>query len=332
MRPTVEANTQTGEPFGFAPQPLLAREKVRYVGEPVALVVAETPPQALDAAERVVVDYRPLPAVITAAAATAPARRSCRPRCPAICAWTGMSAMRRRWTRHLRTAAHVVALPLDNHRIVTNPMEPRGGVGSYDARGRSLHVACLQPEHSRQPRRGGALAGRAAGRGALHRARCRRRVRREEFHLCRACADAVGGEARWAAGEVDRDPQRGLPVRSPGTRSRGRGGAGAGCGGQVPGAAGRQHGESRRLHGGRRRRRADQPICASARHRLRYSGDRAAGRCGADQHHADRRHPRARFRRDGQHHGAADRCRRAAMRLRSRRTAPAQFRPRRRCR
>ena len=53
----------TGENFAFAPQPLLAGEKVRYAGEPVALIVAETREAALDAAEAVVVDYAPLPAV-----------------------------------------------------------------------------------------------------------------------------------------------------------------------------------------------------------------------------------------------------------------------------
>ena len=53
----LEANVQTGERFAFAPQPLLATGKVRHVGEPVALIVAETRAQALDAAERVVVDY-----------------------------------------------------------------------------------------------------------------------------------------------------------------------------------------------------------------------------------------------------------------------------------
>src|SRR5579872_7455482 len=63
MRPTVEANVQTGEPFVFAPQPLLAQGKVRYVGEPVALVVAESRAQALDGAEAVKVGYLPLPAV-----------------------------------------------------------------------------------------------------------------------------------------------------------------------------------------------------------------------------------------------------------------------------
>src|SRR5271157_3432785 len=66
LRPSAEANVQTGERFAFAPQPLLAEGKVRYVGEPVALIVAETRAQALDAAERVVVEYVPLPAVTTA--------------------------------------------------------------------------------------------------------------------------------------------------------------------------------------------------------------------------------------------------------------------------
>src|SRR5690348_13224981 len=72
MRPTVEANVQTGESFAFAPQPLLAEGKVRHVGEPVALVIAATRAQALDTAECIVVDYQPLPAVVTAGAALAP--------------------------------------------------------------------------------------------------------------------------------------------------------------------------------------------------------------------------------------------------------------------
>src|SRR5947207_9657855 len=70
--PSPEANVHTGEPFAFMPQPLLADDRVRYVGEPVALVVAETLALALDAAERVAVDYSPLPVVTTLADARAP--------------------------------------------------------------------------------------------------------------------------------------------------------------------------------------------------------------------------------------------------------------------
>ena len=71
LSPSADANTQTGERFAFAPQPLLAEEKVRYVGEPVALIVAETRDAALDAAELVAIDYAPLPAVTNTASARA---------------------------------------------------------------------------------------------------------------------------------------------------------------------------------------------------------------------------------------------------------------------
>src|SRR5271165_4817028 len=72
MLPVAQANTQTGEPFAFGPQPLLAADKVRYVGEPIVLIVAETCAQALDAGELVAISYDSLPAVVTATAARAP--------------------------------------------------------------------------------------------------------------------------------------------------------------------------------------------------------------------------------------------------------------------
>ena len=132
MRPTAEANVQTGERFAFAPQPLLARDKVRFVGEAIALVVAATRAQALDAAEQVTVDYDPLPAVTTATAAVAPGAPVVSDAVPGnVCLdWhTGDAAA---VDAAFARAAHVVTLELDNHRIVTNPMEPRGGVAEYD--------------------------------------------------------------------------------------------------------------------------------------------------------------------------------------------------------
>ena len=133
LRPYAEANVQTGAPFAFAPQPLLAVDKVRYVGEPVALIVADSRAEALDAAECVTVNYAPLPAVTTTAAARAPSA----PRIAAEVAgnvcfdWqTGdASAV----DAALERAAHTVRLHVHNHRVVTNPMEPRGAVGVYDA-------------------------------------------------------------------------------------------------------------------------------------------------------------------------------------------------------
>ena len=143
LRPYAEANVQTGEPFAFAPQPLLAQEKVRFAGEPLALIVAETHAQALDAAELIEVDYDTLPAVTTAAAARAAGAPLLASEIPGnVCLdWhTGDAAGT---DAAFARAAHVVSLTLDNHRIVMNPMEPRGGVGSFDAKsGRyTLHVS-----------------------------------------------------------------------------------------------------------------------------------------------------------------------------------------------
>ncbi len=132
IRPTVEANVQTGEPFAVAPQPLLAHGKVRHVGEAVTLIVAESRSQALDAAELVLVDYTPLPAVTTADAALTAGAPELTPEVPGnLCLdwhWGDAAHADAAFAR----AAHIVTIRLDNHRIVTNPMEPRGAIGTYD--------------------------------------------------------------------------------------------------------------------------------------------------------------------------------------------------------
>ena len=60
----VPADNKDGTPRADTPRPVLAKDRVRHVGDPVAFVVAETLNQAKDAAELIVVDYAPLPAVI----------------------------------------------------------------------------------------------------------------------------------------------------------------------------------------------------------------------------------------------------------------------------
>jgi carbon-monoxide dehydrogenase large subunit len=105
--------------------------------------VAETLAQALDAAERIVVDYEPLPAVTTAYEAVEPGAPLLSADVP------GNVCMDWRPGDHSGTeaafarAAHVVALKLDNHRVTTNPIEPRGSVGTFDpASGRyTLHIS-----------------------------------------------------------------------------------------------------------------------------------------------------------------------------------------------
>src|SRR5271166_954953 len=55
-----------GQPMKEPPHPVLAQGKVRYVGDPVAMVIAESPAQAKDAAELIEVDYDVLPAIVNA--------------------------------------------------------------------------------------------------------------------------------------------------------------------------------------------------------------------------------------------------------------------------
>ena len=132
LPPTVTANVQTGEPFAFVPQPLLAREKVRYCGEAVALIVADTRARAMDAAELVQVDYTPLPAITSAAAARAPGAPGIASAVPGNVCLDWRMGDEAGADEVFARAAHAITLRLNNHRIVTNPMEPRGGVGEFD--------------------------------------------------------------------------------------------------------------------------------------------------------------------------------------------------------
>jgi carbon-monoxide dehydrogenase large subunit len=137
LRPTAEANAQTGEKFSFVPQPLLAAQKVRYAGEPVVLIVAETRTQALDAAEAVIVDYAALPAVTTALSARAAAAPQIAAEVPGNVCFDWHTGDTQAVDAAFAAAAHVVKLDFENHRIVTNPIEPRGVIGLWD------------PEHGR---------------------------------------------------------------------------------------------------------------------------------------------------------------------------------------
>ena len=130
--PHAPANVQTGEPFPCEPQPPLALGRVRYVGEAVAFVVAETHAQALDALERIEVEYEALPTVTSPRAAReigAPAlsdqveRNTC-------LSWTYGEA--ERTGALLAAAPHVVSLQVHNHRVAHCAMEPRGALGWHD--------------------------------------------------------------------------------------------------------------------------------------------------------------------------------------------------------
>lgn len=123
-------------PPGFevftTPHMPLPADAVRFVGEPVALVIADTPLQAEDAAERVVVDYDVLPAVVDAREAMAPEAPSVWSGCAGNLALTCEVGDREATDRAFAMAAHVVKFEGWAHRVTGTPMEPRSVLGEYD--------------------------------------------------------------------------------------------------------------------------------------------------------------------------------------------------------
>ena len=124
---------QDGSDQRLAQRLSLAHEVVRHVGEPVALVVAETAAQAQDAAEALVIDYEDLPAVTTAEAALAPGAPQLHPGAPGnvVLDWAGGD--KAATDAAFAKAARIVKLTAYHSRVLGHPMEPRAAMGAYDA-------------------------------------------------------------------------------------------------------------------------------------------------------------------------------------------------------
>ena len=115
------------------PRPILASGRVRHVGEPIALVVAETEAAALDGAEAIVVTYDPLPTVVRVDAAVAPGAPVLWPAAPANVSLDYEAGDAAAADAAIARAAHVVRLRVDNNRLVVCSMEPRTALAEYDA-------------------------------------------------------------------------------------------------------------------------------------------------------------------------------------------------------
>jgi carbon-monoxide dehydrogenase large subunit len=121
-----------GSPCVMPPHPAIARDRVRHVGDTVALVVAESLTGARDAAELVAVDYEPLPAAVDTARALEVGQPQVWDAAPGnLCFdWeVGDGAVVQ---RAIAGARHCIVLELVNNRVVVNSMEPRGAIGEYD--------------------------------------------------------------------------------------------------------------------------------------------------------------------------------------------------------
>ncbi|MGA8226582.1 MAG: xanthine dehydrogenase family protein molybdopterin-binding subunit, partial [Xanthobacteraceae bacterium] len=114
------------------PYEILARENVHHVGDAIAFVVADTLEQAKDAAEAIVVDWRPRAAVIDAMAALAPGAPLVWPDRPGNLAFEKSIGDEEKTDAAFRAAAKTVALTVVNQRLVTNYLDTRAAVAEYD--------------------------------------------------------------------------------------------------------------------------------------------------------------------------------------------------------
>jgi carbon-monoxide dehydrogenase large subunit len=111
--------------------PVLAEDRVRWVGDPVAFVVADTPAQALDAAELVQVDYEELPAVVSTAEAVKPGAPRVYDECPDNISFVELIGDKAATDAAFAKAAHVAKGSFVINRVTAAAMEPRGAVGVY---------------------------------------------------------------------------------------------------------------------------------------------------------------------------------------------------------
>ena len=149
LMPGVRRRRSNGAPAFACPQPLLAQGRVRYVGDPVAFIVAETLNQAKDAAELIDVQYEPLPEVISAEAALAPGAPAvwdANPGNEAFFHEIGDKAVVDTAFAH---ASHITRHRIVINRVTANSMEPRGCLAHYDRDQDRYTIRCtIQSVHA----------------------------------------------------------------------------------------------------------------------------------------------------------------------------------------
>jgi carbon-monoxide dehydrogenase large subunit len=137
-----------GSPMYRPRYPALVSDRVRWVGDYVAFVVAETYAQAADAAELITVDYGPLPAIVSTAAASAAGAPLVFDDCPDNICFVQIDGDKAATDAAFARAAHVVRQHFVINRVTAVTMEPRGSIGDYNATdGRYTIYTTLQRAH-----------------------------------------------------------------------------------------------------------------------------------------------------------------------------------------
>jgi len=140
-----------GKPMKEPKHPLLAQGKVRHVGDPVAMVVAESALAARDAAERIEVDYEALPAVVDVRDAIAKGAPAVHAEAPDNVCYVWALGDKVATDAAFAKAAHVTTLEFVNNRLIPNAIEPRACNASYSKADDSytLYVASQNPHVER---------------------------------------------------------------------------------------------------------------------------------------------------------------------------------------
>jgi len=121
-----------GSPMKVPAQTMLATDRVRYVGDTVAMVIAETADQARDAAEAVIVDIDALPVVIDPRAALTDGAAQLWDNVPGNLCFDWEAGDASAVNTAFAEATHIVSLDVTNDRVVIGAMETRGGLAVYD--------------------------------------------------------------------------------------------------------------------------------------------------------------------------------------------------------
>src|ERR1700733_12075835 len=126
-------HSKDGSPMKMAAHPALAGGKACHVGDPIAVLVAETLAQARDAAEKVKIDYAVLPAVADPAAAQKPGAPQIHDIAPNNTIYQWHLGDAKAVDAPVKAANNVTRIDLVNNRLVPNAIEPRAAIGDYDS-------------------------------------------------------------------------------------------------------------------------------------------------------------------------------------------------------
>ncbi len=142
-----QIHSKDGSPMAEPPHPVLAIGKVRHVGDPIAVVIAETKAQAKDAAELLVIDFEDLPGVADIRTASAPGAPLVHDEVAGNVCYDWHIGDKDAVDAAFARAKHVVKLDLVNNRLIPNAMEPRAALGECDVAGHYTLSTTSQNPH-----------------------------------------------------------------------------------------------------------------------------------------------------------------------------------------